>query len=323
MKGEFLQKNTERFDNKALDAFVNDLEQYDKEHSEGTWFGRSMGTALLEGMSDKTINEEGEIKMDEGLEKLQKEIQKNLTIDDLENRYNPTLNKLGLNLESPNKLGNFDENEIYALGSIKINIENKEKYLSFLKSLEQEKLSGTQKKILKMTVEKISDQIQNEYNLEEADERLLELFSGVREIVAEYERLGMSKEVAQFKDYIEYANSGYFREYILAKNRGIFKPVGEGWSLSTYQEDSSYDNYVSRWEREVFDTLDKVRKNPNAKEFYNKILQYAKECIAFSENDPKLEKYEKRGTSGDVKYVTSVRKGIAEVKKKLFQIAEL
>lgn len=318
-KREFNKK--EQFDEKALEDFINDLNQYDKDHSQGAWLGRSLFGMVMQGIKEETEGTKDEKKIDDSLENLQKKIQENLTIDDLESRHNPTLHKLGLNLESPNKEGNIDENETYAVGSIKINLEDKTKYLSFLKSLDKEKITDTQKRILKMTVEKISDQVKNEYRLEEGDERLLELFSGMREIISEYERLGMDEEIGQFKDYIEYANSGYFREYILARNRQIFEPIGDGFNLSTYQRDATHDYYVSRWGHEVFETLNEIKKNPNAKELYNKVLHYAKDCIAFAENDPILDEYEAKDSLG--KYLIDTRRGITEVKERLSKITEL
>ncbi|MBP9763593.1 MAG: hypothetical protein KBD10_02520 [Candidatus Pacebacteria bacterium] len=320
MNEQFSQNNLEKFDEKALDAFITDMNQYDKDHNAGTWLGRGMAGIFMKEMDEETKGTEDETKMDPGLEKLQKKIQENLTIDDLENRHNPTLNKLGLNLESPNKEGNIDENETYAIGSIKMNLEDKTKYLLFLKSLDKEKITETQKKILEMTVQKLIDQVQNEYKLEEADERLLELFSGMRAIVSEYERLGMGEKVNDFKDYLEHANSGYLREYILAKNKGMFRPVGDGFALSTYQRDASYDRYLGYWDEKLFETLNEVKKNENAKEFYNSILKYAKDCIAFAENDPKLAEYEAKDHK---EYVDGVRKAISEVKEKLSKIPEL
>ena len=98
MNEQFSQNNLEKFDEKALNAFLNDLNQYDKDHNVGTWMGRGLAGMFMQGMSEETAGTEDEMKMDEGLEKLQKKIQENLTIDDLENRHNPTLNKLLLNL---------------------------------------------------------------------------------------------------------------------------------------------------------------------------------------------------------------------------------
>ena len=319
MNEKLPQNNLEKFDEKALDAFLNDLNQYDKDHSTGTWLGRGLAGMFMQGMNEETKGTEDEMKMDEGLENLQKKIKENLTIDDLENRHNPTLNKLGLNLESPNKQGNIDENETYAVGSIKINLEDKRKYLSFLKSLDKEKVTDTQKKILEMTVEKLIDQVQNEYKLEEADERLLELFSGMREIVSEYERLGMGEKVNDFKDYLEHANSGYLREYIFAKNNGMFRPIGQGFALSTFQNDATYDYYLKYWNR-FFETLDEVKKNPNAKEFYNQVLKYGQDCIAFADNDPN---FKAREISKPDEHNIGLRKAINEVKEKVSKISEL
>ena len=320
MSEEFTRNIIENFDEKLLNAFISDLEQYDKDHNAGAWLGRGLAGMIMKDTNKEVEEIEDETKTNEGLESLQQKIQESLTINDLENRHNPVLSKLGLSLESPNKKGDLDENETYAVGSIKINLEDKTKYLSFLKLLNKEKLTGTQKKILEMVAEKLIDQVQNEYKLEEADDRLLELFSGMKKIISEYERLGMGKKVNDFKHYLEYANSGYLREYIFAKNKGMFRPIGEGFALSTYQQDASYEHYLEYWNNNFFETIDLIKKNKNAKSLYNQVLKYAKDCISFAENDPKLTEYE---TNGQKEYVNSVRKAIKEIKDKLSKISEI
>lgn len=304
------QNISEKFNEQELEAFINDLNQYDSEHSKGAWMGKGLAAIMMQ--SEEEIGEGG----DSGLDKLKKKIENNLTLEKLEQRHNPTLLKLGLSLESPNKSEDIDENEIYAIGAIQINLENKEKYLEFLRSIDVSQLNETQKKILGMTVDKIVYQVQNEYNLHEGDDRLLELFSGMREIVGEYERLGVGEKVKEFKDYLEHAGGGYLREYIVAKNKHLFEPIGEGFNFSTFQRDASYDYYTGRWDHDFFKTLVEIRKNPEAKEFYNTILQYGKDCLAFAETDPNLEKY-------DSAYVKNIKRAIFDVKDKISKLSEL
>lgn len=309
------QNKPERFNEQELEAFVNDLNQYDAEHNKGAWMGKGLAAFMMQHMEEE--NEEGETnKRDKGLDNLRKKIENNLTLDELEQRHNPTLAKLGLSLESPNKEGDIDENEIYAIGAIQINLENKEEYLKFLRSIEADQLSETQKKILEMTVDKIVYQVQNEYNLENGDDRLLELFSGMREIVNEYERLGFGEKVKDFKDYLEHSSGGYLKEYILAKNKKLFEPIGEGFNFSTFQIDASYDYYIGRWENDFFLTLKQIAKNPDAKELYNTILRYGKDCIAFAEKDSRIDTYNEE-------YVKSIRKAITEIKDKIYTMPEL
>lgn len=309
------QNKPERFNEQELEAFVNDLNQYDAEHNKGAWMGKGLAAFMMQHMEEE--NEEGETnKRDKGLDNLRKKIENNLTLDELEQRHNPTLAKLGLSLESPNKEGDIDENEIYAIGAIQINLENKEEYLKFLRSIEADQLSETQKKILEMTVDKIVYQVQNEYNLENGDDRLLELFSGMREIVNEYERLGFGEKVKDFKDYLEHSSGGYLKEYILAKNKKLFEPIGEGFNFSTFQIDASYDYYIGRWENDFFLTLKQIAKNPDAKELYNTTLRYGKDCIAFAEKDSRIDTYNEE-------YVKSIRKAITEIKDKIYTMPEL
>jgi hypothetical protein len=232
-------------------------------------------------------------------------------VDDLIKRNINTLQKIGIDLESPNKKGDIDMNEQYVSGEVMIHLFDRDSYIDYLKSLEPGKISSSQEKLLQIITNKISGQIDREYNLEDpdGDTRMLEIFSGLREIVAEYERLGLEKEVSLFKDYLKYINSGYLKEYILVKNNNVFSEIGTGFNLSTFQKDSSPKMYKQYWENRFFTTLEKVKKNPEAVDLVNKMIDHAKKSIEFAENDP-LENYPKE-------YVDGLKPVIAEIKERL------
>lgn len=309
----FPQENLEKFDEQALDALLNDIDKYDADHNIGTGLGQGLAGMLMQG-----IVTEDDIEMGTVSQELQKKIEQNLTIQDLEKRHHSILRQLGLSLESPNEKGDFDKNETYAIGSIKINLEDSRKYISFLKSLDKEKITDTQKKLLKITAKKLIHQIENEYNLEKTDDRLLELFLGMREIVSEYERLEMSEKVIDLRNYIDYVNSGYLKEYIFAKKNGIFSPIGEGFTFSTFQNDATYSYYIEYWNRRFFSTLDFIKQNPEAKEFYNKVLKYGLDCINFAEKD--LESKIQQKNNEPNKNDEGLQRAINEVKERLLQI---
>lgn len=270
-----LQSNKERKDiNILIEKLIEDLKRYDDEHSIGKWTGRGLASFFI-----------GKMGGEEGVEKIQKEVSANLTINDLNKKNSIILKRIGLDLESPNKKGNIEENETYAIGNIKINIEDKSKFINFLKSINKNEISESQKELLKMIIKKIENQVRYEYDLGSPDDRLLELFSGLKEIINEYNRIGFEEDIKSLEYYNKHSNSGCFREYILAKNNNIFQPIGVGFNLSTYHIDSPGDYYEKRWEREVFKTLKEVKKNKSAKDLYKEILQYSLDCIKFAEED--------------------------------------
>ncbi len=292
-------------------SFLEDLKLYDKQHGRGAWLGRGMASFFLGGFEE-------EKKEGGGLDNLKKEIDNNITPQDMYNMHSETLQKLGIDIESPNKEGDVDEKEKFAVGEIGINLVNKDLYLNYLKTLNKENLQPEHKEILEMIVDKIRKQVQNEYSLDTVDDRLFELLAGIKNIVLEYERIGLSDEVKNLKDYQQYLGSGYLKEYILARNHNVFEPIGEGFNLSTYQRDSSYENYKNMyWKDNFFDVLDKVKQNPDADEFYNKVVEYGKSCLEFAEKDlDDLD--EKYGTDeGGKKYMENVRRAVEETKEKV------
>lgn len=314
---EGVNKNIEdkekKSNEKALEDFVNDLEQYDKDHGHGAWMGRSMAARMMgsfESEDEDGSKTQGDQK---GLENLRKRIEANSKIQDVIDHHKKTLEKLGLELDSPNKEGDIDEAETYAVGEIEIDLFDKDKYVTFLKSIKEGEITPAQEKILNIIGRKLAYQFRTKYDLGEPDNQLLELLSGLNDIINEYKRLGIDSGMKDLAEYLENANSGYLREYVLAKNRHLFEPIGEGFNLSTYQRDASYEVYVRNWDYNLFETLKEIEKNPDAGELRNKILNYARECIAFAETD--LDNLALKNYSE--KYMKGITKAISEVKEKL------
>ncbi len=282
-----------------IESLAADLIQYDREHSEGTWGGRGLAAMVMQHFED-----------DEGMEKLQKDVESNLTIEEISKRHEAALLKVGLELESPNKEGNIDENEIYAVGSLEAHIGDKEKFISFLKSIDANKITGAEKRLLTMVSQKLSREVMEVYKLDEADNRLLDLISGLKDIIGEYERLGLADHVSTFKDYLAHVKSGYLKEYIAARRNKIFDPIGIGFNLSTYQIDMTGDHYVRAWDQQVFELLDDLKGKPYAKELYNDVFEYANNCLRYALNDSSVLKY-------DENYKRSIKEAMTEVRKKL------
>ena len=249
-----------------------------------------------------------------GLEHLQEEISKNLKLQDLLNRHEKTLQKLGIDLESPNPHGDYDEHETYAVGDMKIDFTNQENFVNYLKSLDEKSLSSAELKLVKMVLEKVLNRVKWEYNFESADDRLLELFSGIKDMVVESKRLGLKEEADELERCIHYNKQKSLPQYIYARNRSFLEPIGEGFSWSTYQRNCTPKRYIERWE-EAFEALDEAKENKNSVQLYNDILSYAKACVNFAENDSRLDEYKK----GNPQYVKNISPAIEKVKKRLFK----
>lgn len=280
---DFLNNNENiPISDEAIDSFLYELDEYDRQHHPGTAMGSMLAGLFMSQMED------GE----ESLEKLQEKVENNLTVHDLVDRHADNLSKVGLRLESPNKEGDFDKKETYVQGEMLINIYDKNKLISFLKNIDQ-KPSESQKKLLAVTARKLKQQFEYEYNLENAeDERLLNLLSGMGEIIEQYKRLGLQDVVTELLDYKEQLGSGFLREYVVAKKAGLFKPLGEGFNYSTFHKDSRPDMYEGSYWGKFFDAIEEIKKNKDANPLYVKAIEYAQKSLDYAEKDlGSLENY--------------------------------
>ncbi|OGZ66346.1 MAG: hypothetical protein A3C50_01090 [Candidatus Staskawiczbacteria bacterium RIFCSPHIGHO2_02_FULL_43_16] len=316
---ESQEDGVEKATREEVEALLADLETYDDQHSRGAWLGRGMAGLIMshfEGQDDEDEEKDeetlGESKPS-GLEHLHEEISKNLKLQDLLDRHQKTLEKLGIDLESPNPHGDFDEQETYAVGDMKIDFTNQENFVNYLKSIDEKSLSSAELKLVKMVIEKVLNRVRQEYNFESADDRLLELFSGIKDMVAESKRLGLEKEAEELERCIHYNKQKALPQYIHARNRRFLEPIGEGFSWSTYQRDCTPEKYTERWE-EAFEALDEAKESKNSIQLYNDILSYATACIEFAEKDIAGPERYKNYSAG---YVEKITPAIEKTKKKL------
>ncbi len=302
-----------------VEALLSDLKTYDDQHSHGAWLGRGLAGLIMgqfEGQEedDEEKDEETLENKLSGLEHLQEEISKNLKLQDLLDRHQETLEKLGIDLESPNPHGDYDEHETYAVGDMKIDFTNQEKFVNYLKSLDEKSLSSAELKLVKLVLEKVLNRVRQEYNFESGDDRLLELFSGIKDMVVESKRLGLEEEANELEKCIHYNKQKSLPQYIHARNRSFLEPIGEGFNWSTYQRDCTPERYIEHWE-EAFEALNEAKEDKKSAQLYNDILSYATACIEFANKDPDLEKYKEHSPQ----YVENILPAIARVKKKLLK----
>lgn len=276
--------------------------------------GRSMG-ALLSSTLDKAREdknvEEKEFSTEEeltGVERIQQSVENNKKLEEILEKHTETLEALGLSVDSPNKLGDFDGNETYAVGEMGIDVADKEKFIGYLRSLQGNEEVDMQ--FVRGVFKKVLKRIGAEYSFESADDRLLEVLSGARDMAQEAKRLGLSGEAIELERCAQYSKQGALPDYVEARKKGIFTPItGETFDFSTYQRDATYDDYVEYWQP-AFAVLDRVKAHPKSAQLYQDIRAYLSECIAFAEKDPSMNRLE-------AGYVEGVRRAIADTKKKL------
>lgn len=298
---------TENIDQESLNNFLDDIKKYDEQHSLGNWLGKNLAKKFIKKFEFKykVLNEQNQPENNK--------INKNITIKDIYKKNNTVLNKLGINIEIPKKEELDSDDEESVVGELFTNLTDKNLYINFLKTLDAQKLTKETKELLGILSKKFARQIREEYSLNKADDEFLELVSGLKDIISEYERIGLSEEITDLKEYQKYINSGYLKEYISARNHKIFEPIGSGFNLSTFQKDSSYEHYIKAWDEDFFDELENIEKNNKAKDFYNEVLKYGKDCIQFAEKD--LEEMKKK--YNNPKYIEDMERAIKDVSRKM------
>lgn len=286
-----------------LQRLWDDIDRYDTEHGNLAWFGHWLVGDLMEDPETEA-----------------KKIEAKITVNDLLERHGKLLQRLGLGLDSPNREEGTVENEKFAAGSMGIDLADKDRYLTFLRTVRSDDMTNAERELLSMVLNKVLRQLKNEYDLENGDERALELFSGMGGIIAEYERIGTAQEyVEELKRYKEFLGTGYLREYMLADAHGLLAKYGESRALVPDHRDISRETLHKIWNRNFFVVMEEVKKNPNAKDFYNGLLRDAVSCLDAAESDYLQNPSPYEG--GDV-FDADILKGIRELRERVSSMPE-
>jgi hypothetical protein len=300
------EANIENIPQESLNILLKDIKCYDEQHSFNSWLGCDIANKKI----DKFEIEYKKNDIQDSV--INKNEDKKITVKDIYKKDSTTLNKLGINIEPSNKKDLEFEDKKSIVGELSINLTNKNLYIDFLKGIDAQKLTRETKELLIIISNKFTKQIRQEYSLDKTDDNFLELVSGLKDIIIEYDRLGLSQEITNLKEYQKYMNTGYLKEYISAKNHHIFEPIGKGFNLSTLQRDASYTYYTEHWDENFFKELENIEKNNKAKYLYNEVLKYGKDCIAFAEKD--IERI--KDTHND-QYIENIKRAITETKGKI------
>lgn len=190
---------------------------------------------------------------------------------------------------------------------IRVNISDHIKFLDSLSVFNKDNITELDAKNLSELANSLEMQIKNQYRLDDPDEdRLLEMFAGLSKMIDKYKELDTEKKLNLYdkaehlEKYLETSRKGYLREF-LAIETNNFLPIADGklgnfkeagFTVSAWQEDSSVDRYENYYWERALNALDYINKNPNAKEFFQEILNYFKKCADAAEKDIILRQQE-------------------------------
>lgn len=208
-----------------------------------------------------------------------------LTLEELKSRTDATLKATGLEFEAVNPGWNVSGNEGAHQGvELRLNLKDGKQFVSYLETLNPQNITSSQKEGLKEVAQVLLIQLTNEYNLDNPeDERMIELMGSLSNIISEYERLDdekkeMTASVERLKKYLEIAREGYLREFRIAENLSLDKPLEEKGFVLHWHKDANLDFLKRKWDA-VIDALQHISQNEKAKKIYPQAAQTATEAI--------------------------------------------
>lgn len=194
--------------------------------------------------------------------------------------HGTTLDTLGLSLESvTGKTARiFYKDESAGAGEMRLNITDKNKFTDFLKGQSEEDVAdGETRKNLSYVSSSLIKQIADGYNLLSPNDEALQLFSGMENVISEYKRLGLSKEVEKLEEYLEHARSGDLVEFVNIDRLGLMQQAGVGFGPADWQKDSSVEGLRNRWTGAI-EALGKAKNNPRGQKLYEGLKFHLQNC---------------------------------------------
>jgi hypothetical protein len=196
------------------------------------------------------------------------EIKRRTAQERIEREFKTVLGMTGLSLETVKMPATvFCGDSSISASSMRLNISNPEKFIKYLASLSLP-LDPAKAYGLAEVAQILVIQVVGQYRFgDPRDERIINLFSCQKQMVVRYEELGLGDSVKELAGYFEIAKQGYIREYLLAKNLGLYPESGFG--PSKWHTNMTKKRYLEKW-LQAINAINLVFRNPRAAEFAKK-----------------------------------------------------
>ena len=269
-----------------LSELQNSVTEYNRQYN----FGTLMGEALIRSVKEANKKEEG----DEGKEEasLPADITPpKLTKGDLEARHRAIVEATGIGFEPirpPVTIYGVEEGSPQPL-EMRMNLVNGSRFMHYLQALAPDRITESQRNGLRVIVESLTKQLAEKYELGAEDERLLELFGSLSQIIEEYRRLGreddLGHSIDKLEEYLAVAREGYLREYIEAEQKGLLDtPQMETFGPARWHTDSTMKYYEEHWD-DAIRTLERIGQNPKAREFAKTVVDRLRRSLEYARGD--------------------------------------
>jgi hypothetical protein len=254
---------------------ISDLKKSLEEYNKQFDFGTLLAERLIEGFEGK--NEDNNL------------YKPKISIEDIEDKHRGIIDKTGISLESVRKgvmFASETSDEERQPSEMRINLKDGKKFLSYLNSLNIENLKESQITGLKLVADSLTKQLVEQYELDNPeDERMLELFGSLNDIIQEYKRLdssrrnGLTESMKDLSEYISLSRDGYLREYFVAKNNHLLDTLdSDSFGPWKWHKDSNEKSYERFW-NESIKKLNLIGKNQKADNLYKKVKDNLKEVL--------------------------------------------
>lgn len=270
----------------SLEPLSDELEEYNRRFNAGAIAGRKLISMFNIEDQEETVSEGTE---QESQLAFQQRIQ---------NKFGETLARTGTNLEpvnGPMTLMTAEGNTPSSL--LRINLADRKQFLAYLAALDSKEITDSQTKGLIEVGKSLISQLYAEYEIDRADNRTIELFGSLDNIIQQYKRLdpvgerGLFKSLENLIPFAEAAKGKYLREYVLIQRSNLLLEIGgNNFGPSRWHIDTTEERYEQYWNN-ALDVLSTVGKNPNTTELFNKLRDHLIASIEYAKQDLESGKY--------------------------------
>jgi len=249
-----------------LSKLASDLKKYNDSFNIFRLVGRSMTEAI--GKERDGVQEES---FEERAKKERVE-----SFNNLLDTYRSDLARTGLNLESVKSRFFTMSNTGEMQGTeMRINVLDGKKFIDYLESLDKNNITNDQVEGLKSVAEILTKQLAEEYDLSDpSDERMVEFMGNFAKIIELYKQFTnnpeLVKSVEELSKYLKISKGKYLKEYLLAEREHLLTEPGIGAE--------GPEDYKQKL-KEALEFITQIGKNPNAKNFYQELIEIFKEKL--------------------------------------------
>ena len=256
-----------------VSELVHGIEEYNKQFS----VGRVMARAVA-----------GESPSEEDWQH-----QQQLSLLRSKGKFDPLLQRVGLSLESVKGGATvFSSESKLDAAEIRVNIKDRERFISYLQELDPEKITEGQMRSLKAVFKDLTKQLQNEYEVDNPDDdRMIELLAGLDRILAETDRLdpegnsGLQESTEGLKRYYEALQGKHLQEYLSVEKAGLLLEIGgNNFGPSKWHTDSSPQFYERKWET-ALTILQSLKVNKHAADLYARVKDHLEKSAKYAIDD--------------------------------------